>query len=311
MKFYELQALFNKEMSDVKRNTTNSPTHRFIMTAYANVVKKLRDSRYRDTSQITESKINNLDITKHMKEKLIDLNKTKLSARAEQELAKAHMTNKLKSDLIDLLGIGEQKADELIKDGLKSIAQLKLKKWNDKLNLDTKLILEHKPERHIKYNEIAALEQKLIGFNKKTMIVGSYRRHKPIMRDIDILFVANKKQTIENYIKYLEQNFKNNIWIYATGQDKASLIIRAFGKKYKVDIFITTPDNYYAMLLYTTGSKQNNIRMRAKARSLGYVLNQNGIFDKDTGKRIDKPTDNEKKLFSILELNYIEPEKRI
>jgi DNA polymerase/3'-5' exonuclease PolX len=309
MKFYELQFLLTKEMNKAKKASTNLPSQKYIMMAYANVLKKL-STTYNDSTAVTDAKINMLDITKHMKEKLLDISDTKISKAAAEKIKVGHVTQKLKYELTNLLGIGDKKADELIAEGLKSTSQLHLKKWNEKLNLDTQIILKHKPE-YIKYAEISVIARKLTDFNpKNVMIVGSYRRNKPVMKDIDILFLANKSQNIDDYIEYLKKVFKNNIWIYANGPDKVSFIIKSGSKKYKADIFIATPDNYYAMLLYTTGSRQHNINMRARARSLGYILNQNGIFDRKSGKKINSSTDNEKKLFNILSMKYLPPPQR-
>jgi DNA polymerase/3'-5' exonuclease PolX len=310
MKFYELYFLFTKEMNKAKKAYNNLPSQKYIMTAYNNVLKKL-STTYNDSTIVTDDKIYMLDITNHMKEKLIDISYTKLSKAAVEKIKVGHVTQKLKSELTNLLGIGEKKADDLIAEGLRSISQLRLKKWNEKLNLDTQIILKHEPE-YIKYAEISAIGHKLTTdfSSKNIMIVGSYRRNKPVMKDIDILFLANKSQKIDDYIAYLKATFKNNIWIYANGPDKISFIIKSGNKKYKADIFIATPDNYYAMLLYTTGSRQHNINMRARARSLGYILNQNGIFDRKSGKKINRATDNEKKLFSILSMQYLLPPQR-
>jgi DNA polymerase/3'-5' exonuclease PolX len=309
MKFYELYFLFSKEMNKAKKAYNNLPSQKYIIIAYNNVLKKLQTT-YKDSISVTDDKIYMLDITNHMKEKLIDISYTKLSKAAAEKIKLGHVTQKLKAELTSLLGIGDKKADELIAEGLRSTAQLKLKKWNDRLNLDTQIILKHKPE-YVKFSEISAIEHKLTtGFSKKVMIVGSYRREKPVMKDIDILFLADRSQTFDAYITYLKKVFKGNIWIYANGPDKTSLIIKSGNKKYKADIFIATPDNYYAMLLYTTGSRQNNITMRARARSQGYILNQNGIFDRVSGKKINNATDNEKKLYNILSMQYVPPAQR-
>jgi len=209
MKFYELQFLLTKEMNKAKKASTNLPSQKYIMMAYANVLKKL-STTYNDSTAVTDAKINMLDITKHMKEKLLDISDTKISKAAAEKIKVGHVTQKLKYELTNLLGIGDKKADELIAEGLKSTSQLHLKKWNEKLNLDTQIILKHKPE-YIKYAEISVIARKLTDFNpKNVMIVGSYRRNKPVMKDIDILFLANKSQNIDDYIEYLKKVFKNN-----------------------------------------------------------------------------------------------------
>jgi DNA polymerase (family 10) len=62
----------------------------------------------------------------------------------------------------------------------------------------------------------------------------------------------------------------------------------------------------YAMLHFT-GSKVHNIKMRAIAKEKGWLLNQHGLFDKDSNL-IKCST--EKEIFDKLEIDYIEPEFR-
>jgi DNA polymerase (family 10) len=59
-------------------------------------------------------------------------------------------------------------------------------------------------------------------------------------------------------------------------------------------------------MLYSTGSKENNIRMRAKAKSQGLLLNQYGLFKK--GEKINLKT--EKDYYDYLGMKYLEPHER-
>lgn len=311
MKFYELKALFSDLIKDVKKEHFDKPSIKYIMIAYTNIFKKL--DTYSENEAVTDRKLNNLDCTKHMKEKLIELSHTSISKKQAEEIVKNRKLNALKKDLTDLLGIGDKKINELISSGLTNIKQLNQKKWFGMLNTDTQIIITHNPSRSIKYEDAAKVEDKLTGFNKDVIIAGSYRRKKPVIRDFDILFLSHKDHDIETYLEYLKKKFNNKVWIYVNGNDKISMVFQPDSDsikeiKYKADIFITSPENYYSMLLYTTGSKFHNIKMRSRAKRMGLLLNQNGIFR--NGVRINKNSDNEEKLFSILDMSYIEPEKR-
>ncbi len=307
MKFRELKLLFSEEIEKVKEKKL--PQGRYILIAYNNVLREISNV-YTDNEHVSEKRINELDITDHMKEKLISLSKKTIS-KYLKEKEKSH---KLKEDLDKLLGIGSKKANELISDGLTNIRQLKSKKWFDRLNTDTQLILEHNPLRQVHWEDMHKIEEKITGFRKDVVIVGSYRRHKPILKDIDILFPKKSTNDIDDYLAYLKKKFYNKIWIYANGEFKISTIIQPYKNnpdlKYKADIFICNKDNYFSTLLYSTGSKDHNIKMRATAKRKGYLLNQDGIFDIKTKKKINKPEDNEKKLFEILGMTYITPDKR-
>lgn len=315
MKFYVLMYLFKDALTDMKKENEGKPFVKYIVTAYQNVLKNIADS-YSDNELVTPSKINALNITKHMKEKLIKLSEKNVSESLLKKINDQKDVIKLRRELNEVLGIGDKKINELIDLGLKNTKQLLQKKWYEQLNTDTQLMVTHKPTRHISYDTLKKLEPKFTNFSKNIVMVGSYRRKKPIARDIDILFMPSKPADKDAYLEYLRKVFKNQIWIYLNGSDKVSLVVKPFTAsdvKYKVDIFITTPDNYYSMLLYTTGDKAHNIKMRARAKKLGLLLNQNGIFkvvNKKIDQKINKRTDNEKKLFALLKMDYIEPENR-
>ena len=74
-----------------------------------------------------------------------------------------------------------------------------------------------------------------------------------------------------------------------------------------VDIRIVDEESWFPSLIYFTGSKNFNLRMRAKAKYMGFKLNEYGLFDK-SGKRM-KIRD-EKDIFDILGMKYLEPEDR-
>jgi DNA polymerase/3'-5' exonuclease PolX len=299
MKVKDLIFLFNKEIEKIKKEQSNI----YIINAYNKVLNKIH-KEYDENEQITIEKINNLKITNNMKSKLLTLLKTPLTPKQKEE----QKTILLKLNLKNYLGIGEKKAQELINLGLSSIKQLKNKKWQAYLSEETKLMLKLKPLRKIPYKNIKDIEPKLTSFlGARIHIVGSYRRKKPFIKDIDILYLS--KYPVSKYLSYLQNQF-NNIWIYSYGSFKVSLILEVKKNlRYKLDIFIANKDNFYSLLLYTTGSKEFNIRTRAKAKYLNYVLNQNGIFDKKNNK-INKPNDNEKKILSLLKIKYITPENR-
>jgi DNA polymerase/3'-5' exonuclease PolX len=306
MNFGNLIALFLNEIENVRKENKNNPSLRYIIIAYKNVIKIISDT-YLDSETVTQRKVDDLEITDNMKNKLDKLSEIKMTTQIKSILKEYT----LKKELSNLLGIGEAKIKELINNGLSSIKQIRQKKFFNQLNLDTQIILEHKPIREIPWNQIHNIETKLTMFNKSITIVGSFRRKKPSSRDIDILFLRSRSCDTKNYITYLKKIFGNRIWIYANGDEKISMILQpqVNGPKYKTDVFITNRDNYYSMLLYTTGSKFHNIKMRARAKTMGLLLNQNGVFDSNN-HRINANGDNEKKIFALLNMSYVIPEQR-
>lgn len=320
MKFGDLIILFRKEIEKFKKDNTvkkkvdkssgksaivtENPSLKYIIIAYYNVLKKLED--FSDTDVITKNRINNMELTPNMKEKLLKLSRQPIT----KEITDQRKTFVLKQKLGELLGIGDKKIDYLVQMGMTKVDQIYQKKYFDTLNTDTQMTLTYKPDRFIKWETAHQFEHLLTGFDSRIVIVGSYRRKKPVVHDIDILFLEHDNITIADYIKYLKNVFKDHIWFYSNGEQKTSMIFQPpVGQvKYKADIFITTIKTYYPTLLYTTGSKFHNIKMRARAKRLKLLLNQNGLFNGST--RINTDYDDEKKLFKYLDMEYLEPEKR-
>jgi len=270
--------------------TPDSPTKRFSIMGYNRVIKKLLGS-----SNITKTNISDFGLTKYMTEKILGYLDKPIPENVENEVLKLSLTN--------ITGIGPKKADELIAAGLKSTAQLKQKKYKSMLNTDSKIATKHQPIKKIPHNEIKKIESKLIGFNG-VALVGSFRRRKPFSKDIDIMIASDKKNILHEYLDYLDKHFK--IDVYAKGVDKMAILLKAGNKWFKADIFKTPKTERHAMILYSTGSKMFNIRMRARAKRMGYLLNQKGLY-KD-GKKI--PIRSEKGFFTKLGMDYVEPRER-
>lgn len=305
MKLFELVKLVERERNS--RIDKKNPSSRFIFRAYTNIIAKLKET-FNEKETITEKKIDTLPITDGMKiklKKMLKLSLKKVSAKQSKE-------SLLKEELSKYLGLGKTKIKELMDAGLKSCKDLKQKKWQDKLPLETRVMLKYKPLRKIPHEEIKKMEPILTkSRNFDVYLAGSYRRKTKFSRDIDIMLVPKIKDKsefsqIDTYLKYLEKHF--NIIIYNKGKDKASFLIKKGKKVFKVDVFITPKKYSAAMLLYSTGSKMFNIKMRAKAKAKGYLLNQKGLYSKKTNKILNIKSEEE--FFERLGMEYIEPENR-
>jgi DNA polymerase/3'-5' exonuclease PolX len=306
MKFSELRTLFSLELEKAKRESKPAAV-RFVVAAYKKVIKII-SAHYGDDEVVNANKIDKLPITDHMKDKLIKVSKKKVTT----EIRKLYEKEKLYLQLTNILGIGAKKVNELIDAGLKKIEQLEQPKYFNMLNADTQVMLKHKPIRKIPREYIEKIEEKIVGFsNAHVQLVGSYRRRAPYSKDVDVLIRADGN-VLDKYIEYMRDVFQDRVYIYSQGKDKVSLIIQAFARypiKIKLDIFRCSTETYYTNLLYSTGPKEFNIRMRGRARKLGYLLNQNGLFD-EAGNKVNGVDDDEKKLFKIVGMSYLEPWER-
>ena len=272
--------------AELQTNKTN-PNFIYIKKAYHNVAEKLKEHKI-----LSKADIAKLDITENMRNKLMGFMDVKLND-ADKKIIK---DRKLHDELINIAGIGKAKADELIKAGLTNINQLKQKKWD--IPKSVLLMIKTKPLKKIPYSFIASIENVLTGF-AGAKLVGGFIRKKPFSKDIDVMVVGEK-----DYIKYLENHFE--IHVYASGPGKISLVARIKNIYVKIDIFKCSREDRHAMLLYATGSKQFNIKMRGIARRQGYLLNQYGLFKDDKKIKVKSERD----FFKILKIPYVEPQYR-
>lgn len=284
----------------------------FIFQAYSNIISRIKES-FGDSEVITPKKIYNLNISDGMKEKLKRMIENPKKPIKTQKTSLKKIDKKSSKFLIDelvkYLGLGLKKANDLIKDGLTSISQLKQKKYFDKLPLETRTIIKTNPLRKIPHENIKSIEKLITSVDGyQAMIVGSYRRGSAFSRDIDVMIISNDPNSLDNYLEYLKKKFI--IVVYRKGFDKMSLVLK--GSKtngyYKLDAFLTSEKDAPAMLLYSTGPKMFNIRMRSIAKASGYLLNQEGLYNRKTSKKIE--TSSERDFFDKLNMAYIVPEKR-
>ncbi len=128
---------------------------------------------------------------------------------------------------------------------------------------------------------------------------GSLRRQKETVRDIDILIVSSKPDKAMDKFTQLPQVEK----IQAKGQTKSSVLNR---QGVQVDCRVVPDKSFGAALMYFTGSKSFNIKLRTIAIKMGFKINEYGVFKKE--KRLAGRTEEE--IFKLLKMSYIPPELR-
>ena len=134
---------------------------------------------------------------------------------------------------------------------------------------------------------------------KEICPAGSLRRRKETVRDIDILVSSkNPKKVMDRFVKL--PDVKD---VMAKGAAKSSIVTT---DGIQVDVRVIKESSYGASLMYFTGSKEHNIKLRQFAIKKGLKLNEYGLFKKN--KIIKGKT--EKEIYKALGLGYIEPELR-
>jgi DNA polymerase (family 10) len=131
-------------------------------------------------------------------------------------------------------------------------------------------------------------------------IAGSYRRGKEELGDIDIISLGphdDVNHLIEDAVKKHPEEFG----IIEKGKQKTSFVV----KGHQVDIRFTDTAHLGTMLLYFTGSKAFNIRLRSIAKNQGLKLTEYGLFPREgPGGTIFS---DEKDVFAALGLQFTAP----
>ena len=141
-------------------NSLNKDDDKYKIIAYRNVIKKLKDfankksKKKKEQSQqkLTNSDINFLNLTDHMKNKLKAWRDEgylgELIQKPSSSLALPNPIEKsqIKAKLMNISGIGSKKAEFLIDNGVTSVDQLTPEsEWWKHLSIETQKVIENPP----------------------------------------------------------------------------------------------------------------------------------------------------------------------
>jgi DNA polymerase (family 10) len=132
-------------------------------------------------------------------------------------------------------------------------------------------------------------------------LAGSIRRRKETIGDVDIIASSDDPEKIINEFCLLPEIDR----ILGKGPTKSSIVLTS---GVQVDLRVVDKDQYWAALVYFTGSKAHNIALRRRALDRNQKLNEYGITSLADGKMLAGQT--EQDLYRLLDLQYIEPEMR-
>lgn len=154
-------------------------------------------------------------------------------------------------------------------------------------------------------NRIVARLVPIIKSNcRRFELVGSSRRGKDTIGDIDFI-VANAD------IKGIADSLPSIFPIKQTlrqGSVLASFIIDVDGQDVQLEFSNVDLDAFGAALVHATGNNNLNIALRSIAKKKGYLLNQYGLFNRDSNELI--VGDTEAKIFNALGYKFIPKTKR-
>lgn len=140
-------------------------------------------------------------------------------------------------------------------------------------------------------------------------VAGSYRRRRETVGDIDILVVATDAHAVmERFLGHADIRK-----MQSTGDTRSSVVLKS---GLQVDLRIVLPKSHGAALVYFTGSKEHNVKLRQRAQKKGLRVSEYGVF-RETGESADDPWAgefvagaDEVEVYAAIDLPWIPPELR-
>ena len=130
---------------------------------------------------------------------------------------------------------------------------------------------------------------------------GSLRRMRETIGDIDILAASEDPAPVHAALR--DSDLVADV--IAAGEKKTSVITK---RGIQADLRVVEPAAFGAALVYFTGSKEHNVRVRERAARRGLTLNEYGLFDRETEERL--ASHSEADVYAALGLPYIAPPLR-
>jgi DNA polymerase/3'-5' exonuclease PolX len=246
-------------------------------------------------------------------------------------------------ELEEIVGVGRSNALDFYEQGITSVKILKQKIKKKEIEVNDKIILGLKYHGVFKTNiprkeidEAYKLLKKIVNkMNKKHNyteenkycfeICGSYRRQKPFSNDIDVLLTKfgtteRSKKSEKHLIKFVSKLKKNikkngNKPLLVDDMTDKNIETKYMGfSKFKdnpvrrIDIRYVPYTNYHSALLYFTGSRELNTKMRQIAKKKGFKLSEYGLFRLSDDKKIIIKS--ERYFFKKLDMEYLHPRLR-
>ena len=135
-------------------------------------------------------------------------------------------------------------------------------------------------------------------FCEKIRIVGSIRRRRPKVKDIDLVLVVKDWLGFTTKLQQISSKF------LIDGPQQKRIIF----KGQQVDLYLADHETYEPLILIRTGSWQHNVKLSPIALKKGLKLTHKGLVVRGEEEKVLVST--EKGIFDLLGLDYVEPEER-
>ncbi len=234
-------------------------------------------------------------------------------------------------DMMELPGVGPKKARKLFEElGVKTVDQLEkaakagkiaeLEGFGEKTQ---KKILDgieqyRKHQARTRISDADLLVEPLLEYLrqskklKRVEVAGSYRRRRETVGDLDLLAITDEPvPVIERFTKFPEVAD-----VEMAGDTRATVVLKS---GLQVDLRVLPGKSYGAALLYFTGSKAHNIKLRKRAVERDLRMSEYGVFTADKKKKVDERDPwagkmvagkSEEECYATVDLPWIPPELR-
>ncbi|MEI6155308.1 MAG: helix-hairpin-helix domain-containing protein, partial [Deltaproteobacteria bacterium] len=130
-------------------------------------------------------------------------------------------------------------------------------------------------------------------------VCGSIRRKKEIVKDIDVLVGGEDHERISSCFVSMPEVSE----VLLKGDTKTSCRLRS---GVEADLRVVSESEFPFALMYFTGSKEHNVRLRGISKKKGWKLNEYGLFEGEKPIQLQ----NEEEIYRALGLAYVPPELR-
>ncbi len=196
-------------------------------------------------------------------------------------------------ELRDISGLGPKTISQLWKErGVIDKASLKAKLASGELagmtgfgekklqNLKESIELSELSAGRIRLGEALPLAESVVAHMtsiagvRRVTFAGSLRRGRETIGDIDILCCTDDPPSAHAAFRSLPDVAK----VLVSGDTKTSVVTT---RGVQMDLRTLPIESFGAAMMYFTGSKEHNVRLRERAISLGFRLNEYGLFHDD------------------------------
>jgi len=308
----------------------------FRVTAFRNAAEAVRDA----AEPVTEANMSKLPrVGKSCKEVIIDFLQTGTSNRLTK-LAEENPGVVDGMTMCSVKGIGPKTAMTLVDAGIPNLDALvtavesgaldafpKLLRFKDAI-----LIAKERKAGRLDYDLARAIadfvlaEVQAIPGVTQVEVCGSLRRKKATVKDADFIVKADLKDH-----PGVHEAFRALGSTFVSGDVKTTIYVEKYGTTFQCDLWTVEPWYFGGAVCYATGSKDHNIKLRMLAKSRRMRIDEKGIFGftdevPPSGTKYEAREDglwlkgrivadrlggeNERDLYDVLGIDYVEPEDR-